>query len=218
MAVANDHAAGSSVVDALSAAVRERILEGGFEPGQRLVERELVEAYGASRGTVRAALAQLSRAGLVVIEPNRGARVASLDDAALQDLFELRVALEVEAARIALARRPGAAIAEIGSGVEELGRACRAKRPRWPRITAAHGELHARLVAASQSPRIIEAHRALSAEMSLFMMRLRPAWTPAKTAAHHEELLERLPSEGEAAVRRHLEEGEAAVLALARGK
>jgi hypothetical protein len=73
--------------------------------------------------------------------------------------------------------------------------------------------VHARLVASSQSPRIVEAHRGLSAELSLFMMRLRPVWSPARTAAHHEELMERLPSEGETAIRRHLEEGEAAVLA-----
>lgn len=201
-----------SAVGALSAAVRDRILEGGFEPGQRLVERELVEGYGVSRVTVRSALSQLAAEGLVVIEPNRGARVASLDDAALRDLFDLRIALETEATRIALARRPLAAVAEVAEAVDELSRLCRARRPNWPRITAAHGNVHATLVASARSPRIAEAHRALSAELSLFMMRLRPRWSAARMAEHHEKLLRELPKQGEAAIRRHLEEGEAAVL------
>ena len=202
-----------SAVSALSSALRARILDGGFEPGQRLVERDLVETYGVSRATARSALTRLAAEGLVAIEPNRGARVASLDDAALGDLFDLRIALEVEAARIALVRRPAAAIAETGEAVEALSLACRARRPSWPRITAAHSRLHSTLVASARSPRIAEAHGALLAEMSLFMMRLRPRWSPAQTAEHHERLIRDLPIQGEDAVRRHLEEGAAAVLA-----
>ena len=67
----------ASTVDQLAAVLRERILDGDLEPGRRLIERELVEAYDVARHTLRAALRRLESEGLVRVEPNRGARVAS---------------------------------------------------------------------------------------------------------------------------------------------
>jgi hypothetical protein len=66
-------------------------------------------------------------------------------------------------------------------------------------------------VEAAASPRIAAAHRALAAELRLFMLHLRPVWTPEQTVEHHERLIRELRTDGEDAVRRHLEEGEAAV-------
>ena len=84
----------ASTVDQLTAILRERILEGDLEPGRRLIERELVEAYEVARHTLRAALRQLEVEGLVRVEPNRGARVAMLSGDELTDLFALSLALE----------------------------------------------------------------------------------------------------------------------------
>ena len=97
----------ASTVDQLTAVLRERILAGDLEPGQRLIERELVEAYEVARHTLRAALRQLEVEGLVRVEPNRGARVAELSGDELTELFELRLALEREAAHLALERGDG---------------------------------------------------------------------------------------------------------------
>jgi DNA-binding GntR family transcriptional regulator len=55
----------------------------------------LTERYSVARHSVRAALRALTAEGLVSIEPNRGASVASLDEAGLRSLFELRTALEL---------------------------------------------------------------------------------------------------------------------------
>ena len=67
-----------STVDAIAAALRTRILDGDLGAGERLRELELAEAYGVARHSLRAALRALAAEGLVVIEPNRGARVAAL--------------------------------------------------------------------------------------------------------------------------------------------
>ena len=61
----------ASTVDQLTAVLRERILAGDLEPGQRLIERELVEAYEVARHTLRAALRQLEVEGLVRVEIGR---------------------------------------------------------------------------------------------------------------------------------------------------
>lgn len=76
------------------ATLRQAILDFDLKPGQRLVERELIERLGVSRTTVREALRQLTSEGLVTVVPQKGATVSapSLDEAA--DLYEVRAALE----------------------------------------------------------------------------------------------------------------------------
>jgi DNA-binding GntR family transcriptional regulator len=203
---------GTTAVAALTQALRDRILDGDLAPGARLVERAITEDHGVSRVTVRAALGRLEAEGLVVVEPHRGARVAALGPEQLRDLFALRTALEVEAARIALAARPRALDAELGAAVAALALVCRRKRVVWRRVGEAHEEVHRALVDAARSPRISAAHRALAGELRLFVVQLRPVWSPEEMVAHHEALRAELRKEGPEAVRRHLAEGEHAVL------
>ena len=75
--------------------LRTAILKGHFSPGERLREERLAQALDVSRGPVREALAQLERQGLVVINRNRGAIVAQLAREDLDELYTLRLALEV---------------------------------------------------------------------------------------------------------------------------
>jgi DNA-binding GntR family transcriptional regulator len=201
----------TTTVATLTAKLRDRILNGGLAPGTRLIERAIVEDYDVARVTVRSALAQLAAEGLVVMESHRGARVATLDAEALHDLFALRTALEVEAARIALAERPHALDAELGDAIAALTRVCRAKRVVWRRVVDAHEEVHRALVDAAHSARISAAHRALAGELRLFVVALRPVWSPEEMVAHHEKLRRELRTAGPDAVRRHLSEGEHAV-------
>jgi DNA-binding GntR family transcriptional regulator len=81
------------------AVLQEEILELRLRPGQRLIERELVERLGVSRTTVREVLRQLAAEGLVTAIPQRGAIVAvpSPEDAA--EVYEVRAVLEGLAAR-----------------------------------------------------------------------------------------------------------------------
>jgi len=75
-------------------ALRQAIRDFQLKPGQRLVERELIEQLGVSRTTIREALRELTSEGLVTVVPQRGAIVStpSLDDAT--DLYEVRASLE----------------------------------------------------------------------------------------------------------------------------
>jgi len=203
----------ASAVEQLAATLRARILDGELRPGTRLVERELVEAHDVARVTARAALRALAAEGLVVVHPNRGARVASLGPEALRGLFELRTALEVEAARLALERDRAGTLERVGAAVRALSQAARRPDAAWREVVVAHDALHRTLVACAGSPRIAAAHAALAAELRLFMLELHAQWSPERTAAHHEELLRGLERDGAEAVRRHLAEGEEAVRA-----
>jgi len=200
-----------STVDAVAAALRTRILDGELPAGERLRELELVEAYGVARHSLRAALRSLAAEGLVTLEPNRGASVARLTAADLDALFELRTALELEAARLALARGEGRLPKSVHDAVRMMAAVCAQPEPPWSAVVEAHDRVHGAIVAAAQSPRIERAYAALAGEMRLFVIGLRPSWSLDRMAEHHERLLADLEREGPEPLRAHLAEGRASI-------
>jgi DNA-binding GntR family transcriptional regulator len=206
-----------SAVDALVAALRPQILEGELPGGTRLREQNLSDDYGVARHTIRAALRQLAAEGLVTIEPNRGASVASLGPEQLLDLADLRIALEVESARLALERGDGLLPDDVHERAEQLARVCERRRPRWAAVVDAHDALHSSIVDAAQSPRLDAAYRALAGELRLVIVQLRPAWTLARMASDHLALVRDLERKGADVLRPHIHESTEALVALASG-
>jgi DNA-binding GntR family transcriptional regulator len=202
-----------STVDALVGALRTRIFEGELAAGERLPERELTERYRVARHSVRAALRSLAAEGLVTIEPHRGASVASLDRAGLRGLFELRTALELEAAHLALERHSGRLPDAVHAAVADLGRVCALPSPAWSDVAEAHNRVHLAIVRAAQSERVARAYDSLAGEMRLFVVSIRPHWSLARMAVQHEELIEGLERTGPPALREHLRAGEQSVIA-----
>jgi len=84
--------------------IRDAIIDGRLEPGQRLKEEELARQLGVSRTPVREALLTLQSEGLVESIPRRGARVRSYAVGDLDDMYQLRALLEGYAARRAATR------------------------------------------------------------------------------------------------------------------
>jgi DNA-binding GntR family transcriptional regulator len=192
-----------STVDALAAALRREILDGDRSPGARLPERELCGEFGVARHSLRAALRVLAGEGLVRLEPNRGARVARLGGEDVRWLCELRAALELEAAHLALERHGGTLPAHVHDALAGLRRACRG-RPAWSEVTDAHLGLHTAIVAAAGSPRIAAAHAALAGEMRLFLVQLEPHFTASGLVDDHAALVAGLERDGVAVLREHL--------------
>lgn len=75
--------------------IRRAVVLGTIKPGEKLTEVQLSEWLNVSRPTVREALNQMSQEGLLVQEPYRGLRVATLDAAAIMDLANTRMALDM---------------------------------------------------------------------------------------------------------------------------
>jgi DNA-binding GntR family transcriptional regulator len=139
--------------------------------------------------------------------------VRQLDKRSLRALFELRTALELESAHRALAANDGRLPASVHDAVERLAAVCAHKRASWQRIADAHRDVHESIVEAGGSARIEAAYRQLQQELTLFLLALRPVWSASDMADHHRRLLRELEREGPSALRRHIEEGEAAVIA-----
>lgn len=74
--------------------LRQAILKGELKPGERLMEIALAERLGVSRTPIREAMRKLELEGLVVMIPRRGAQVANITEKDLNDVLEVRMALE----------------------------------------------------------------------------------------------------------------------------
>src|SRR4028118_1913708 len=75
-------------------AIRHDIVKDIFPADSRLKISDLVERYGVSAAPIREALGQLEADGLIILEPNRGARVRKLDRNLVDEIFEIRIGLE----------------------------------------------------------------------------------------------------------------------------
>jgi len=80
--------------------LRQAILEHKLAPGQRLIERELVELTGVSQTSIREALRELAAEGLVTTIPNKGTVVAEVSIEEARQLYQVRSALEGLAGRL----------------------------------------------------------------------------------------------------------------------
>jgi len=116
-----------TTVDKLANDMAEAILSGEFAPGYRLDEQLLAQRYNVSRTPVREALRQLATTGLIEIRPRRGAVVARVTPAQLEELFVAMGELEATCARLAAMsmspteRRRLQALHERMSSVERQG-------------------------------------------------------------------------------------------------
>lgn len=83
--------------------LRSAIVDGTFEPGTRLIERELCASLEVSRPLLREALSQLEAEGLIQIIPYRGPIVADFSDAETISIYQVRAVLEEMAGRMFVA-------------------------------------------------------------------------------------------------------------------
>jgi len=86
----------------VAAVIRDSILQGKLKGGQVLRQEDLAEQLNVSRIPVREALRQLDAEGFVALNPHRGAVVVSLTANEVEEIYDIRVALETQAMRLAI--------------------------------------------------------------------------------------------------------------------
>lgn len=207
-----------STVEAVADALRHDVLAGTLSPGAHLREAELVERYGVARHSVRSAIAELVRDGLLVHEPNRGAFVPEPDEAAGDDLYRFRRLLERGAVEEALARRAtfdGAAAAHARLEALPLD-------GDWRDVAVAHADFHQAVIDAAGSARLSAAYAGVRAELLFFLATIRPRYTVRELAAAHALLLAALRTGDRrtalAAIDRDLAEGRRLLAAALRAE
>ena len=104
----------------VAAILRRDILSGALAPGTRLIEVDLADRFGVSRGPIREALRELGRVGLVVDRPRQGVFVSTPTDTDLDEITAFREAIEMAAARIAMSRITPGDIDRLRSVVDAM--------------------------------------------------------------------------------------------------
>jgi DNA-binding GntR family transcriptional regulator len=202
--------------------LREAILSGHFQPGQRLVERELVELLGVSRTPIREALRKLELEGLVTTVPYKGPVVTrpTVEDA--RQLYQVRAALEGQATALLAARAEAADLDCLGRFVQEAEAAVRAGDVRA--VLAANNAFHDELARRCGNPLLESLINNLRNRIILLRVEsLSLPGRPRESVAEHHEIVERLrahdPEGARGAMERHiLRAWEAARRQLAEGE
>lgn len=103
--------------------IRERIINGEYAPGARIIEREIAAELGVSRIPIRESLRMLEMEGFVEVLPRKGVVVKQLSQNDVVKLFEVREALAVLAVRLAASNASDADITRLRKLLERAEKA-----------------------------------------------------------------------------------------------
>ena len=135
-----------SIEEVVTNALRDAILSGELRPGERLLQEQLADQLRVSRIPLRDALRRLEAEGLVRIGPRRGAEVASLSSDDVREVYDIRISLEPELMRRAIAALGPADIQRLvemsermDAHVDERAKGSRARRGFYSELYAYAG-------------------------------------------------------------------------------
>lgn len=172
----------------LAERLRHLIIEGDLAPGEKLSERDLCSRFAVSRTPLREALKVLSAEGLVRLVPHRGAAVAKLTLADLEEAFPIMGALEAVAGELACRHITDTEIDEIGALHAEMVRAYEARD--LSGYFALNQDIHEKIFAAARNPTLTQMQRGLAGRVrrARYMANMSAArW--AQAVREHEAIL-----------------------------
>lgn len=141
--------------DTIYLALKSSIQTGQLAPGEHLIEDNLRAQFDVSRTPVRTALRRLSDDGLVTIEPNRGAFVASWTTSDAAEVMAIRALLEPFAAQLAAERRTDEQLADLTRLCNTMDACATERAPHFrDELARRNHELHTLILQSAASPRL----------------------------------------------------------------
>jgi DNA-binding GntR family transcriptional regulator len=197
-----------TLVDQAVDAIIAGAARGVILPGDRIVESEIAQGLRMSRVPVREALRLLESQGLVVSEPYKGIRLTPVTRARLDQLIEVRIALETTAARraVALARNKGAALGTLDRTIDELE--LMATRQDAYGIASADAAFHRELCRLSGNEVLCSVWESLARQLTIIVGLSTLSKSMAGIVAEHRTLLRAFsrgkPAELDRAIEEHI--------------
>ena len=202
--------ASRTLSDQVASQLRAAIVRGRLTPGQHIVEKDIAEAMGLSRGPVRDAFKILENQGLVAHYPHRGTFVTGMMMQDAEEIYSLRGALEILAVEYAIKKATDAQLDELDRIVDRMAERTETNYTQGE-ATDLDMQFHDALYQISGHAHLQAAWAALRGQVSLLILshrRLDPADFRKKGVEYHREIvvcLRRRDIEAaNAAVRRHL--------------
>jgi DNA-binding GntR family transcriptional regulator len=170
-------------------ALRSRIVDGSIPAGARLTEVQISDEMGLSRATVRTALHQLAKEGLVTLVPYTGWTVVELTRHDVWELYTLRAAVERLAAQLAAQRGDKSSIEAIELAFERIS--SHAKKGSASSLAEADFNFHKAIVEAADHARLRQQYELIEQQIRVYI-RSSDALIddPAEIVAQHKPILD----------------------------
>ena len=133
--------------------LREAILKGELKPGERLMELQLAAKLGVSRTPIREAIRMLQQEGLAVTIPRRGAEVAAMTEKDMEDVLQVREALEILSVQLASEKITKEQIAELEERLKAFEQAVETAEVK--QIAQSDIDFHDLIYTAAENPRLV---------------------------------------------------------------
>jgi DNA-binding GntR family transcriptional regulator len=186
--------------------LEDLIVTGAFPPGSRLVEGDLAQTLGVSRGPIREALQLLWRDGFVDLRPRQGAFVHVPTEKEVEDFFDIRRALESESARLAAQRIDDESAERLRSAVARAQDLL--DRGEDPSVVRREVRLHEEVTRAARNPLLAQMLASLGRRSRWYMSPFEPSLR-RRAWGEHESILEAIlagdPAAAETAMEAHIE-------------
>ncbi|MQW87882.1 GntR family transcriptional regulator [Sinorhizobium saheli] len=157
-----------SLAESVAERIRELLIAGEFEPGQKLSEHQMAAHFDISRNTLREVFRLLTSQRLLTYTPNRGVFVVAPDEVAVLDIYRVRAVIQTGAIRAATKGHPALVRMRL---LAEQGRRASLKKD-WKQVGTTNMEFHRAMVEFCDSPRLNSVFDLLLAELRLVFAQL----------------------------------------------
>ena len=199
--------------------LREAILKGELKPGERLMELQLAAKLGVSRTPIREAIRMLEQEGLAVTIPRKGAEVAKMTEKDMEDVLQIRDALDELAATISCVQISGEELSHLRETMYEFEKST--KTGDVKRIAEADVQFHDIIYKATGNPKLVILLNNLREQMYRYRVEyLKDEKNYPMLVKEHCEIVEGLSNKDKekltAAMHKHVENQAMAVKAIIR--
>ena len=175
--------------------LREAILKGELKPGERLMELQLAAKLGVSRTPIREAIRMLEQEGLAVTIPRKGAEVAKMTEKDMEDVLQIREALDELAAKIACEQISEEQLEELVATMHEFEEST--KTDNVKKIAEADVKFHDIIYQSTGNPKLVNMVNNLREQMYRYRVEyLKREEAHPQLIAEHAEIIEYI-SKGE---------------------
>ena len=190
--------------------LRQAILTGEMEPGERLMEIQLANKLGVSRTPIREAIRKLELEGLVIMIPRKGAEVAHITVKDMRDVLEVRSALEELAATLACKNVTAEYIEELKTANRVFEAAI---------VSNADVACHNIIYSMTDNQRLIQLINSLSEQMYRYRLEyVKDARTHSILISEHNDIIKQLSDKdvekAKVIVRQHVNNQEKGIIRL----
>lgn len=195
--------------------LRNAILKGELEPGEKLMEKKLSEKLGVSRTPIREAIRKLELEGLVVMTPRKSAEVARITEEDLTDVLEVRRVLESLAIDLACKNITNDIIVELEANLVRFNAAI--KKNDITEIATTDVEFHETIYKSTGNKRLIQILNNLREQMYRYRLEyIKDKQTRDNLVIEHkciiDALKERDKEKGRKAILNHIEKQQTTIL------